>query len=299
MLLALSLHYEALRAIQDPLLLISTTERLRRPTALPLTAIIRDADGRPADREHPQTVRFCAPPSAGRHHRCRAKRGAGVAVTLLDVSNFAAKRMRAHGPRAVHELRTMVSLDTRITASAPPQRSRPLPGDCFHRLGRRRTPQRRARDRTRRHRCLVVEPRFGGSGEASSFVDRAPEPPVESTLESHAAWMPAHSEDRSRREPFIDHWSWVIHDTRVSFMNGTGKQVKGNIVAPANNFVGVWRGEKRGAVKPPRAWALPVGACYATSSVSSRTPPAPSIVGVDDHRAADQPLPPLPQMFGP
>ncbi|EJD40605.1 hypothetical protein AURDEDRAFT_170417 [Auricularia subglabra TFB-10046 SS5] len=77
MLLALSLHYEASRTV---LFCISTMERLRRPAALPLTAITSDADGRPTDADHPQPVRFILsdavrqsrslPPSPSRQARC-------------------------------------------------------------------------------------------------------------------------------------------------------------------------------------------------------------------------------------
>ncbi|EJD33190.1 hypothetical protein AURDEDRAFT_177726 [Auricularia subglabra TFB-10046 SS5] len=265
MLLALSLQYEApwYVAIQDPLPLISTTERLRRPTALPLTAITRDADGRPADREHPQTVRLRVPPSAARLHRCRAKRGAAVPVTLLDVFKHAARCMHAHGPRAVREVLTMVSLDTLIAPSAPPRRRRRVLAlsqglGLLGALGAQPITFSLTRI-TASFVCDAEERRsagpvigldgtgasssslaLGGSGEASSFVDRAPEPRADSTLESDAPWMPAHLKDRSRRpranftngpagpSSNIGHGQSTLPDTRVSFMNGTGEQVKGN-----------------------------------------------------------------------
>ncbi|EJD33880.1 hypothetical protein AURDEDRAFT_177054 [Auricularia subglabra TFB-10046 SS5] len=107
------------------------------------------------------------------------------------------------------------------------------------------------------HRCLVVEPRLGGSGEASSFVERVSEPRVDSTLESHAAWMPAHSKDQSRREAVIEYWSWVIHDTRVSFMNGTGEQVKGNHVAVKPPLLAARdRGLVPGNIGVVRCWSM-------------------------------------------
>ncbi|EJD40604.1 hypothetical protein AURDEDRAFT_170416 [Auricularia subglabra TFB-10046 SS5] len=205
-------------------------ERLRRPAPLPLTAITLDADGRPADREHHQTVRFILP-SAVRGSRSlppslsgQARRGGGGVIRAAG--RLQARFLTQARARSPH--RAPVVYDASFAYD--PEERRGV-GSVIGLDGTGVSSSSLASAAARR-RSWSTAPQIRASTALLSRVRRG--------------CLPIR-----RTEADGIHRSWGTHDTRVSFMNGTGEQVKGNIVAPLDSLIGALHGEKRGAVKPP------------------------------------------------
>ncbi|EJD40603.1 hypothetical protein AURDEDRAFT_170415 [Auricularia subglabra TFB-10046 SS5] len=235
-LLALSLHYEASRRRQDrPVLYFDDGE-----------AQMSSSESDAARRVYlPQTLLMFV----------------RQALPLTAITSDADDR-----PTDAAHPQPILSYAVRRSRSLPPSPSRQARrggGGVIRAAGRLQARfLTHARARSPRRAPVVYDASFAYDPEERRGVGSVigldgTESRVDSTLESHAAWMPAHSKDRSRRRRanFMNgpagHSSIIVQGYPLILHEWHRRASQGKSLGPRDSPVGAWRGEKRVAVKPP------------------------------------------------